>query len=190
MAPTSGPEFVVARLTSSGALDTTFGPNGQGYNYTIVTPTTNLTDFVDSLGVDASGNILVGGSWATPAGSFDEQVVRYTPNGLIDTSFANQGVFDLPANRGGVGGIGFQSNGQIILGFWNVTTLGLVTRLNANGTVDTSFGIQRLLLRPSRSGARRNHRATRRQDLDRVLQLRLGRVQRHSGRTVAAGRDS
>ena len=135
-----GPEFVAARLTNSGALDTSFGPNGQGYNYTVVTPTTNMTDLVDSLGVDATGDILVGGSWANPAGSFDEQVVRYTPNGLIDTSFANQGVFDLPANRGGVGGIGFQSNGQIILGFWNVTTLGLVTRLNANGTVDTSFG--------------------------------------------------
>ncbi len=135
-----GPEFVVARLTSSGALDTTFGPEGQGYNYTTVTPTTNLTDKVDALGVDASGNLLVGGSWATPWGSFDEQVVRYTPSGLIDTSFGNQGVVDLPGNARGVNGIGFQSNGQIILGFYYAQNVGNVACLNPNGTVDTSFG--------------------------------------------------
>ena len=42
-----GPEFVVARLTSSGALDTTFGPNGQGYNYTTLLRQQALTDYVD-----------------------------------------------------------------------------------------------------------------------------------------------
>ena len=132
-----GPEFVAARLTSSGALDTTFGPNGQGYNYTTVTPSGNVADRVQSLGVDASGNILVGGNWATPRARSIGQVVRYTPNGLIDTSFANQGVLDLPAS---IGGSGASASSPTVRSSWASGEPGGVTRLNPNGTVDTSFG--------------------------------------------------
>jgi len=139
-----GPEFVVARLTSAGALDTTFGPNEQGYNYTTISTTTVYADDVDALGVDASGNLLVGGMWLNPStGTRVDQVLRYTPAGLIDISFANQGIDDLPFGAAqGVEGIGFQSNGQIILGFPSnpSTGTGGVTRLNPNGTLDTTFG--------------------------------------------------
>ena len=139
-----GPEFVVARLTSFGALDTTFGPSGQGYNYTTISTTTSGADAVDALGVDASGNLLVGGSWHNPStGAFVDQVVRYTASGLIDASFANQGIDDLPFGAiQGVQGIAFQSNGQIILGYcFNPNTgTGGVTRLNTNGTLDPTFG--------------------------------------------------
>src|SRR5262249_47460918 len=64
-----GPEYVVARLTSSGALDTSFGPNGQGYNY--LTISQSITNVVDALGVDASGNILVGGNYELSSGNTD-----------------------------------------------------------------------------------------------------------------------
>ena len=148
-----GPEYVVARLTSSGALDTTFGPNGQGYNYTTVASSASLSDIVNTLGVDASGNILVGGSWETAAGTADLQVVRYTSNGQIDTTFANQGVLDLPGDPRGVADIGFQSSGQIILGFqYTPSSMGSVTRINANGTVDTSFGSNGYFVDPAASG--------------------------------------
>ena len=132
----SGPEFIAARLTSAGALDTTFGPNGQGYNYTLVSTSGSVADRVLSLGLDASGNILVGGTWTTPSGSSIGQLVRYTPTGLIDTSFANQGVLNLPYTMTPAS-LGFQTNGQIIVGSGSA---GGVTRLNSNGTIDTSFG--------------------------------------------------
>jgi uncharacterized delta-60 repeat protein len=142
-----GPEFIVARLTSSGALDTTFGPNGQGYNYTTISSTATVFDSVGSLGVDASGNLLVGGNIETSSGGTDvdvDQVVRYTPAGLIDTSFGNQGIYDQPAfgSERGFESIGFQSNGQIILGSPYNPSVGSegVTRLNPNGTLDTTFG--------------------------------------------------
>jgi uncharacterized delta-60 repeat protein len=144
-----GPEFVVARLTSSGALDTTFGPNGQGYNYTTIS-TGLFTNVVDALGVDASGNILVGGE-VLVNGARSDQVVRYTSSGLIDTSFANQGVLDLPFGAvNGIEGIAFQSNGQTLLGFssYNGEGTGGVTRLNTNGTVDTTFGSNGYFLDP------------------------------------------
>ena len=152
-----GPEFVVARLTSAGALDTTFGPNGQGYNNTTISSTTLFADDVDALGVDASGDLLVGGMWLNPTtGASVDQVVRYTPAGLIDTSFATQGIYDLPFGslHGGIQGIGFQSNGQIILGFFaNASTISGVTRLNPNGTLDTTFGSNGYFVDPNGSGS-------------------------------------
>jgi uncharacterized delta-60 repeat protein len=143
----TGPEFVVARLTSSGALDTTFGPSGQGYNglaYTAPPAGYLQSDGVGSLAIDASGNILVGGyvvkSGTTITSPY--QVVRYTPSGLLDTSFANGGIFDLSKTyvQYGVSSIGFQSDGQIILGLplWEPSTAA-VLRLNTNGTIDTTF---------------------------------------------------
>jgi uncharacterized delta-60 repeat protein len=137
----AGPEFVVARLSSSGVLDTTFGPGGQGYDYTTVASGTTDPDTVDALGVDASGNLLVGGMWRDPStGAMFDQVVRYTPAGLIDTSFANNGIYDLPfGSPRGIQGIGFQSNGQIILGFCSSSSGPGVTRLNPNGTLDPTF---------------------------------------------------
>ena len=70
-------------------------------------------------------------------------MVRFTSNGLLDTSFASQGAFDLPfGGLYGVEGIGFQSSGQIIVGFSPYYTAGsaCIVRLDSNGTVDTSFG--------------------------------------------------
>ncbi len=140
---TVGNVYVVARLTSSGALDTTFGPNDQGYNYTTVTSNGTFNG-VNALGVDASGDILVGGHEQVTGGSSD-QVIRFTAAGMVDTSFANQGVLDLPVGGAdGVESIGFQSNGQIILG---LTYYG-VARLNQNGTVDTTFGSDGYFLDP------------------------------------------
>ena len=68
--------------------------------------------------------------------------MRYTPGGLIDTSFANQGILDLPfgcirryrghrlpVQRSDHPGLLAQSHGD-----------GGVTRLNPNGTLDTTFG--------------------------------------------------
>ena len=108
--------------------------------------------------MDASGNLLVGGMWLNPStGATVDQVVRYTPAGLIDTSFATQGIYDLPFGslHGGIQGIGFQSNGQIILGYFvNPSTgTGGVTRLNPNGTLDTTFGSNGYFSDPTGGGA-------------------------------------
>ena len=142
----AGPEFVVARLTPTGALDTRFGPSGQGYNELGVSPGNgNPLDGVQSLGVDASGNILLGG-FSTYSTARYFQAVRYTPGGLLDTSFANQGVFDLAGERrqAGIDGIAFQPDGHIILGLavmpYPNPPKPSVLRLNTNGSIDTTFG--------------------------------------------------
>jgi uncharacterized delta-60 repeat protein len=145
-----GPEYVVARLTSAGALDTSFGPSGQGYNFTVVSPTNSPwfpRNTVEALGVDPSGDLVLAGNWTNPAkttSAISFQVVRYTPGGLLDTSFANQGVFIFPFPSGiyGIESVGFQPDGHIILGLPDSSGMGTggVARLNTNGTIDTTFG--------------------------------------------------
>jgi len=138
----AGLAFVVARLTTSGVLDTTFGPGGHGYN-NLGTATSNTVDPVQSLGIDSSGNILVGGYTNTQIQSPD-QVVRFTSNGLLDTTFASQGVFNFDGvTPDGFDEIAFQPDGHIILGLgccMQSPSGPGVLRLNANGSLDTTFG--------------------------------------------------
>ena len=114
-----------------GSLDTAFGTGG------IVT--TDLT----ALGVggeeaalqEPNGDILV---------ALNQGMLRFLPNGQLDTSFGTNGLATgilVPANSG----LAVQPNGQIITAGVNLagpatSPLRGTTRLNANGTVDTTFG--------------------------------------------------
>lgn len=73
--------FALARLTSSGALDTTFG-GGDG----IVTRSTCFGGMGDVL-VDQSGRIVVG-----CAESDDFTLLRYTASGELDPTFGGDGI--------------------------------------------------------------------------------------------------
>jgi uncharacterized delta-60 repeat protein len=136
-----GPGFVVARFTTAGQLDTTFGPSGQGYN-------ARPTGWTASMTLDASGRILMAGreNDLDPEGWRLAAVVRYTTNGLADTSFDGDGELVLPLRTShGLTGIGVQSTGQIVVTgairvdggpFW----LGVARINSSDGTVDTTFG--------------------------------------------------
>ena len=87
--------------------------------------------------------------------------MRFTSDGQLDSSFANDGVFDLSFGTiWGVEAIDFQSNGQIVLGFCGDIGGPLVARLNPNGTIDTTFGSEWVFLRPDRLGPGRDRSAT------------------------------
>ena len=155
----AGPTFVVARLTSSGTLDSTFGPNGQGYNFqTVAAAGTSPKSAVNAMAMDASGNILLGGSVPNPSGSgpWVDRIVRYTPGGLVDATFATQGIFSFSTGGiWGAEGVGFQPTGQIIAvrNSYNGVGTGGVTRLSPNGTIDTNFGTNGTFTDPSQTGA-------------------------------------
>jgi uncharacterized delta-60 repeat protein len=131
--------ILVVRLTPSGSVDHTFGPNGQGF-------TGKTTGSAWSMALDASGDILIGGNDTNPAtGVTTQAVLRYTPNGLPDSTFGSNGEVFLNSTTRGVSGIGFQSTGQIVVcGDMGSSTSSYyrtgIARLNANGSIDTSFG--------------------------------------------------
>ena len=83
----SNNDFAIARYTSNGQLDTSFGNGGK----VTTSFSESLFESGKSLTLDVAGNILVVGT-AQNSGTFDDfALVRYTSNGQLDTSFGNGG---------------------------------------------------------------------------------------------------
>ncbi len=154
----------VVRLTSSGALDTSFSTDGivQLGSVTVGAGANGL-DYVTSVTIGSSGNIYLSGSTygnfgEVGAGNGDAFVVRLTSSGVLDTSFNSDGIVQLGnMTVGGVGAIGDQmvtsmaldTSGNIYLSGYTWGNFGevsagdydaFVVRLTSIGALDTSFG--------------------------------------------------
>ncbi|HXT12270.1 MAG TPA: Calx-beta domain-containing protein [Candidatus Angelobacter sp.] len=122
----------IARIDTSGELDTTFDP-GDGINIT-------GGDFVSALAVQPDGKVLVAGSFTSFNGQFCGNIIRLNPDGSVDSSFRE--ATGTGAN-GIVRSIFLRGDGKIILGgdftFFNGTARNYIARLNPDGTVDTTY---------------------------------------------------
>lgn len=132
-------DFAVVRYKVDGSLDTSFGTGGK-----ITTDCGGGDDDGKSLKIDVSGNILVAGT-AVINGKRDFTIVRYKADGSLDTSFGTGGKVTIDC-----GGdddartIEIDGSGKILIGGSiniNGSTDSAIVRLNANGTLDTSFGV-------------------------------------------------
>ncbi len=93
-----GADILIARITSSGALDTSFSVDGivQLGNLTMGS-VANGNDFGVAMQLDASGKIFLGGSTASSleepiGGDRDAFVVKLTTSGALDNSFGGNGL--------------------------------------------------------------------------------------------------
>lgn len=116
----------IARLDPSGTVDPTFDP-GTGPNYTI-----------DALALQPDGKVLIGGAFATISGVEQYGIARINPDGSVDTTFdPGTGA----SNR--VKSVALQADGKVLIGgiFDGVNGYARqnVARLNADGSVDTTF---------------------------------------------------
>ena len=138
-APSS--DFVLARLTTSGQLDLSFDGDGKVFtNFD-----NNDFDAADEVIMQPDGKIIAAGT--TNVNGDDYAVARYHPDGSRDASF---GGGDGIANVDFFGGqdhghaLALQPNGKILLGgvFGAPPFNGGygVAKLNADGTLDVSFG--------------------------------------------------
>ena len=114
-------ELLLARYTSAGVLDTTFG-NGRGY---VTTPVLNGAE-IAGVAIQPNGKIVVDG-FAT--GTTDEFVVaRYNTNGTLDTSFGtnSSGIVTtaLDGTYSDAFALALESNGEIIAAGRVLTTTG------------------------------------------------------------------
>jgi uncharacterized delta-60 repeat protein len=119
---------------AAGSLDPAFGHNGVAK-----IPFNGVIPFAAKL--QADGKIVVYGQQGVGSGF----VVRLTTAGLRDKSFGNAGIATPAAPFDGLSAsMALQSNGQIvvagIVGQLTSQPSFAVARLNANGTVDTTFG--------------------------------------------------
>ncbi|MFA5854149.1 MAG: delta-60 repeat domain-containing protein [Patescibacteria group bacterium] len=118
--------FSIARLNTDGTLDATFDP-GAGFNGRVL-----------ALRVHSDGTIAVGGEFTTADGVARNHIARLNADGSLDTSF-DPGT----GANGAVNAVDLQLDGKVVLGgdFTSVngTSRNFVARMNANGTLDTTF---------------------------------------------------
>ena len=115
----AGSNFVVVRYNSNGALDNTFGPNSTGVAFADVVP--NGDDRANDLVLQTDGKIIAAGHTGSPFGnSANFALVRWLPNGLLDTSFGTGGIVKtiFGTTDGDFGalihGVALQSDGKIV----------------------------------------------------------------------------
>ena len=76
----------VARLTSAGAMDSSFGSGG-----ITITDLGGSDDQARDLVIASDGKIIIGG-FTNANGDFDFAAARYTTSGALDTSFSSDGI--------------------------------------------------------------------------------------------------
>ena len=134
----SGFNITLARYNPDGSLDTTFSGDG------IVTSPFAAGDFDEAraLALQPDGKIVVSGRVGISNASF--AVVRYHPDGTLDTTFDQDGIVTTQIFQGGIAaGVAVQADGKIVAAgstFNGSADFFTVIRYNANGSVDTSFG--------------------------------------------------
>jgi len=89
--------------------------------------------------------VVSGQSCDSNTGVCDAAVVRYKANGSLDTTFSGDGVAIIAfggGDNGSFGGLAIKPDGKIVVAgyMWNGSNYDMaVYRLNANGSVDTTF---------------------------------------------------
>ncbi len=142
----SGEDFVVTRYNTDGTLDNSFGSGGK-----VRTDFPGLAAVPSSVVIQPNGKIVVAGG-AFPLFTFlgNFEVVRYNPNGSLDTSFGNGGIVTTNFPEGSyASSVALQADGKVIaagtvfvdfvIGEPSNTDFALA-RYNSDGTPDTSFG--------------------------------------------------
>jgi uncharacterized delta-60 repeat protein len=132
--------FALVRYNVDGSLDTTF--NGTGKLVTDIG--SNASDIGNSVAVQADGKLVVAGI-SSGSGSHDLAVVRYNPDGGLDTTFNGTG--KLVTDIGGMTAdqcksVTVQADGKLVVaGISNSGGLEnfAVVRYNPDGSLDTSF---------------------------------------------------
>jgi uncharacterized delta-60 repeat protein len=126
--------LTVVRLKQDGALDTTFGVGGK------VTTPIGTESHASAVAIMGDGRIVVAGT-ATNADK-DFALVRYKPNGTLDTSLGGTGVVTTDFGHDDLAQSVALDNNTIVVAGSTATTPHdfAVARYNFDGSLDTSFG--------------------------------------------------
>lgn len=132
-----GSDTVVARLTSTGAIDGTFGVGG----FTRIGTIRN-EGAVDCW-FDGTGKVVAAGTaWEDDLAAL--QVVRLNPDGSLDASFGSSGVSFIPLGGGGaIRTAAPGPGGRFVLGGLSTDSpadVSLLARMSATGSLDPTFG--------------------------------------------------
>ncbi|MEP6705227.1 MAG: hypothetical protein ABJB34_10525, partial [Acidobacteriota bacterium] len=141
----TGSFFAIRRYNSDGSLDAAFNANAG------LAPPNGAAN---SVAIQTDGKIVVAGHDGNGA-DLDFKILRYNANGTLDTSFDGDGVVVTPVGPGyDVGySIAFQTDGKILVSGRSDSSPSFVTsyaivRYNANGSLDTTFDADGIVIVP------------------------------------------
>ncbi len=116
----------IARLNANGSLDTSFSGG------------TTTDNFINSIALQPDGKILIAGLFTNYEWTNRNYIARLNANGSLDTSFSGGTMAD---NE--IYSIALQPDGKILIAglftSYGWTNRNYIARLNANGSLDTSF---------------------------------------------------
>ncbi len=134
-------DYLLIRLNTDGSPDNTFGSGGDGI---VITDIGGFWDNAFAIAIQDDGKILLGGDgYETDKRKIC--VVRYNTDGSLDASFGSGGIalHSLGTGDDRTRAIAVQADGKILAaGYFDdgVDDQTCLTRFNADGTVDNSFG--------------------------------------------------
>ena len=148
-------DLAMARFNTDGSLDTSFGTNGL-VKYSI----DKILIVINDLVIQPDGKIILAGT-SYESGSSAFMLTRYTPGGVLDTAFGNNGVtFTNFTNDSGISSITTQSDGKIVAAgstyYFDDSGPHLslaMARYTADGVLDTDFGTDGLVTNDDIQGA-------------------------------------
>ena len=129
-------DFGIVRLNPNGSLDTTFDTDGR-----VTTDIEGEQDAANEIRIQTNGRIVAVGD----ASSFSKSaVVRYLPNGALDTSFSGDGIAVndfIPSNSEFTHSLVVDPISAAITTVANSTTVNkmLIVSYKSNGELDTGF---------------------------------------------------
>ena len=133
-------DYSVVRLNANGSLDSSFSGDGKAV---IDVGGPAINDQATEMVVQSDGKVVLGGYSYDSGRSADFSVVRLNADGSQDTGFSDDGkaVIDVGGSRDIVSSMVVQSDGKLVLGGnGGASGQGAAVRLNADGSLDTSFG--------------------------------------------------
>ena len=129
--------LAIARITSTGALDSTFSGDGRQ----MVSFGSSTFANGNTIAIDGNGKIVIGGS--KKAGAVSVFVLaRLTPTGALDTTFNSTGkvIVNLPGPSDIAHKVLFDGTKIVLAGETRPASVDFaLLRFNANGSLDTSF---------------------------------------------------
>jgi uncharacterized delta-60 repeat protein len=132
-------DFALARYNQNGSLDTTFDTDGR-----VTTDIANRNDAANAVAIQSDGEIVAAGS-TDNGNNYDFALVRYNPDGSLDTNFDGDGkvVTDIQGTADSGNALALQPDGGIVVAGsshdqynWGYA----VARYGPDGSLDSSFG--------------------------------------------------
>ena len=135
----SNPKFALARHNADGTLDLTFGGDGK-----VTTDITPKNDGANSMTIDGNGRIVAAGIVGLGGSDPKFALVRYNPDGSLDTSFNGDGkvVTNFSRHYDSARAVVIDPNGKIVVAGtvnWGPNPNFGVARYQPDGSLDTSF---------------------------------------------------